>query len=152
MFGQKGRYIMLEIKNSVFKESNVKVVSFILGTISQDSTINAKQVYGTDGGFRRFKTLTGILPNGNLIGVITTYRDNGKEFEEFRELKFVVTPEGECEFIGYSPLKAHRVANTRKIQFILSSCLDFGFNLPNINCHSMFRHTYYYIDLAKIFC
>ena len=70
IFGQKGRYIMLEIKNSV----------------------NAKQVYGTDGGFRKFKTLTGILPNGNLIGVITTYRDNGKEFEEFRDVNLFYHP------------------------------------------------------------
>lgn len=151
MFGQEGRYIMLEIKSPVFKKSPINVDSFVISAISDKATINCKEVYGTDGGFRRFHTLAGVLPTGELIGKITTYRDNGKKFEKFREVTFIVTAENECEFIGVSPLKAHRVPNTREINTILAACLDFGFDMPDINCHSMFKHTYGMIDLAKIF-
>ena len=151
MFGQKGRYTMLEIKSPVFKKSDIEVVSFILGAISSDSTINAKRVYGTDGGLKRFDTLTGVLPNGNLIGVITTYRDNnGKEFEKFREMEFVVTPDGECEAIGYSPLKASRLINPREIDYIKAACLDFGFPIPSIS-RSVAGRKFRLIDLKKIF-
>lgn len=151
MFGQEGWYIMLEIKSSVFKKSPINVDSFVLSAISDDATVNAKQVYGTDGSLRRFKTLTGVLPNGNLIGIITTYRNNGNEFEEIRELEFVVTPERNCEFVGYSPAKAHRVINPRELNYIEAACLDFGFKVPYIHRFSMYDHDYKLISLEKIF-
>ena len=133
VFGQEGRYIMIEVK------------SFGIEAISDTYAISntVKQVAGTHG-IKDLDAITGVLPNGCLIGRLTTYVYE----EELREVIFIVTPNGKCEFVGYTPAGKPRILYEREINFILSACLDYGFTLPAII--SGINRKFKYINLSKV--
>lgn len=132
--GQEGRYIMLEVK------------SFVISAISLDATINdsVKQVEGHIGA-RDYDAIVGILPNGNLIGRLTTYRYD----EEIREVIFVITKDGEVESVGYSPAGKCRALVERELNFIVSTCLDYGYPICHPTSIKAYRK-FKYINLDKV--
>lgn len=125
------------------------VKSFVIGAISLDATTEATTKYGESSidEFIKYKYLTGKLPNGNLIGSLSTYLGGDK----VREIVFVVTPNGDIEFIGYSPAKKSRILREREINFILATCLEYKVFVKEFDKYDVLYHTFKLIDLKKIF-
>lgn len=132
--GAESEDIMLEVK------------SFVISAISLDATINdsVKQAEGHSGA-RDYDAIVGILPNGNLIDRLTTYRYD----EEIREVIFVITKDGEVESVGYSPAGKCRALVERELNFIVSACLDYGYPICHPTSIKAYRK-FKYIDLDKV--
>ena len=138
MFGQEGRYIM--------------VTSFSIKVISPEFTIRSTTKCGESViGRYKYRYLVGKLPNGNLIGKLTTYgRKKLGEIAELRTVIFIVTPNKEVEFIGCTPEKKLRILRENEVNFIISACLDYGFYAPRINPFDVYKQ-FKHIEISKIF-
>lgn len=136
--GRKGRYIM--------------VTRFSIGAISPEFTIRSTTKCGESViGRYKYRYLVGKLPNGNLIGKLTTYgRKKLGEIEELRTVIFIVTPNKEVEFIGCTPEKKLRILRENEVNFIISACLDYGFYAPRINPFDVYKQ-FKHIEISKIF-